>query len=223
MRLSLRAVGLSAAIILKLCAPASHAQSGTLPHPSEGDVPFHLPQQSWWYQQLPPARKLKKHDIVTIVVNVRTQVLSDGSLQRRRRANLDAVLSNWLHLDGWDVKPDKMTDGNPRVAGSLNSQHRADGGLETKDRMQFTIAARVADVLPNGQLLLEAQQTVTNNEEVWKQTLRGYVRPEDVLPTNKVLSENIAELTICKEEQGSVPDSYRRGWLGRIYDSLAPF
>ena len=211
------------AVVLLTSGAFLFAQSGTLPHPTEGDVPFHLPQQSWWYQQLPPARKLKKHDIVTVVVNVRTQVLSDGSLQRRRRANLDAVLSNWIHFSGFDVKPATMTDGTPRVTGALNSQHRADGELETKDRMQFTIAAKVADVLPNGQLLIEAQQTVTNNEEVWKQTLRGYVRPEDVMPNNKVLSENIAELSICKEEQGSVPDSYRRGWLGRIYDTFAPF
>jgi flagellar L-ring protein FlgH len=199
------------------------AQSGTLPHPAEGEVPFRLPQESWWYQQLPPARKLKKHDIITVVVNWKAQVLSDGSLQRRKRANLDAVLSNWVLFNGLSVKPAPQTSGDQRITGSLNSQYRADGELETKDRMQFTIAARVAEVLPNGQLLIEAQQTVTNNEEVWKQTLRGYVRPEDVLPTNKVLSENVAELSICKEELGSVPDSYRRGWLGRIYDYIAPF
>ena len=101
--------------------------------------------------------------------------------------------------------------------------YRAEGELETRDRMQFTIAAKVADVLPNGQLLIEAQQTITNNEEVWKQTLRGYVRPEDVLPNNKVLSENIAELTICKDEMGSVRDSYRRGWVTRLYDYFSPF
>jgi len=122
-------------------------------------------------------------------VNWKAQVLSDGSLQRRKRANLDAVLSNWIHFKGLDVKPATMTDGAPRVNGALNSQYRADGELETKDRMQFTIAARVADVLPN----------------------------------NKVLSENIAELSICKQEEGSIPDSYQRGWLGRLYDHFAPF
>jgi flagellar L-ring protein precursor FlgH len=203
---------------------AANAQSGTLPYPGqEGDAPFLLPQRSWWYQQLPPARKLKKHDIVTVVVNVRTQVLSEGDLQRRKRANLDAVLSNWIRFDGLALKPAPQNDGDPRVTGSLNSQYRADGEMETRDRMQFTIAAKVADVLPNGHLVIEAQQTINNNEEVWKQTLRGYVRPEDVLPNNKVLSENIAELTICKEEAGSIRDSYRRGWLTRFYDYISPF
>src|SRR5436190_14311385 len=130
----------SAIVVFALGSSAAHAQSGTLPYPGEGEVPFHLQQRSWWYQQLPPARKLKKHDIVTVVVNVRDQVLSDGSLQRRKRANLDGVLSSWIHFSGLDVKPATMTDGSPRVTGSLNSQHRADGEMETKDRMQFTIA-----------------------------------------------------------------------------------
>jgi flagellar L-ring protein precursor FlgH len=212
-----------AAAICAAGSSAARAQSGGLPYPGEGEMPFHLPQRSWWYQQLPPVRKLKKHDIVTVVVNVKAQVLSDGSLERRKRANLDAVLSNWVRLDGLALKPAPQRDGDPRVTGALNSQYRADGQLETKDRMQFTIAAKVADVLPNGQLIIEAQQMITNNEEVWKQTLRGCVRPEDVQPNNKVLSENIADLTICKEEAGSVPDSYRRGWLGRFYDYIAPF
>lgn len=210
-------------LLLLASASPAQAQSGTLPYPGGEEMPFRLPQRSWWYQQLPPARKLKKHDIVTVVVNVRAQVLSEGDLERRKRANLDAVLSNWIRLDGLALKPAPQSNGDPRVTGVLNSQYRAEGELETRDRMQFTIAAKVADVLPNGHLVIEAQQTITNNEEIWKQTLRGYVRPEDVLPNNKVLSENIAELNICKEELGSVRDSYRRGWLTKFYDYVSPF
>jgi flagellar L-ring protein precursor FlgH len=213
---------LTAAVCVAISSSAP-AQSGMLPYPGGGEVPFQLSQRSWWYQQLPPARKLKKHDIVTVVVNVRAQVLSEGDIDRRTRANLDAVLSNWVRFDGLALKPAPQSNGDPRVTGLLNSQYRAEGSLETRDRMQFTIAAKVADVLPNGHLIIEAQQVISNNEEMWKQTLRGCVRPEDVQPNNKVLSENVAELTICKEELGSVRDSYRRGWLGRFYDYIRPF
>ncbi len=39
-----------------LAGSAALAQSGALPYPGEGEMPFRLPQRSWCYQQLPPAR-----------------------------------------------------------------------------------------------------------------------------------------------------------------------
>ena len=51
----------------------------------------------------------------------------------------------------------------------------------------------------------------------------GEIRPGDVLPTNTVLSENVAELSIHKREAGHVRDGYRRGWFTRWLDMLQPF
>ena len=50
----------------------------------------------------------------------------------------------------------------------------------------------------------------------------GAVRPEDVLPNNTVLSENVAELRIIKRESGHVRDGYRRGFLTRFLDRFSP-
>ena len=66
-------------------------------------------------------------------------------------------------------------------------------------------------------------RTIRHNNELWEQSLIGEIRPEDILPNNKVLSENIADLRIEKRETGHVRDSYKRGWLFRIYDKVKPF
>ena len=198
------------------------AQSGTLPHPGAHAGPLRLPN-NLFYLPPPPVRQIQVHDIVTVVVNVSTQVLSEGEVQRRKQANVDSVLADWLGFSGLSLKPANQTDGDLRVRASLNGRFRAEGELETRDRMQFTIAATVTDVRPNGKLVIEAQQIVTNNREVWKQSLRGIARAEDVLQNNRLLSENIANLHIVKEEMGMVPSSYQRGWLFRAWDYVRPF
>jgi flagellar L-ring protein precursor FlgH len=95
--------------------------------------------------------------------------------------------------------------------------------LETRDSLKFRIAARIVDIRPNGNLVIEAHRQIRNNEEVWQQSLTGIIRREDVLPNNTVLSEDIAELQIDKREIGHVREGYRRGWLTRFYDRYAPF
>ena len=71
--------------------------------------------------------------------------------------------------------------------------------LQTKASLSFTIAATVVDIRPNGNLVVEAHQHVQDNEDIWDQSLSGLIRPQDVLPNNTVLSQNIAELMIDKK------------------------
>ena len=89
--------------------------------------------------------------------------------------------------------------------------------------MKFRISARVVDIRPNGHLVLEAHETVHQNEDTWERSISGIIRPEDVLPNNTVLSEDIAELQIFKRERGHVRDGYRRGWLYLLIDKYGLF
>ncbi len=199
----------------------SQAQSGGLYGAGRG--PLTLGGSSWIYQEVEPPRKIQKNDIITIIVNERTQVLSEGEVQRRRQSQLDAVLADWLALRGFDLKPARQPDGDLKVSGSLTQRYRAENEMESRDSMQFTIAAKVKSVLPNGNLVIEAVRRIQNNNEVWEQSLIGEIRPEDVLPNNTVLSQNVADMRIYKREQGHVRDAVRRGWLFRFYDRFRLF
>jgi flagellar L-ring protein precursor FlgH len=89
--------------------------------------------------------------------------------------------------------------------------------------MKFRITAEVIDIRPNGTLVLEGRRTIRANEEVWELSLGGVIRPEDVLPDNTVLSEDVADLRIIKREKGHVVDGYQRGWLLKWLDHYQPF
>ena len=179
---------------------------------------------SWYEVPLPPPKEVKVHDIVTIRVDLGAQVISEAEMQRRKNATYDALLNNWVILNGLKpVKPAPQSDGDQRVQGNLNQLYRATGELETVESLKFEIAAKVAAVLPNGNLVLEAHRQVINNDEVWMHSLSGVCRREDIGPGNIILSEDIADLEVSKREHGHVRDSYKRGWFTLWLDRFNPF
>lgn len=178
-------------------------------------------EMSWYYRELPPPRQVQVHDLIHIRVEERSQAFSDGEIDRKKTGQYAAILTDWLRLDGLDsLKPAVQADGDQAISGTLNQRLKAEAEMETNESLKFTIAAEVQEILPNGTLKLEARKTIHVNDETWIYHLRGICRTEDVNPNNTVLSEHLAELTITKEEQGSIRDAYRRGWLLRLWDKV---
>jgi flagellar L-ring protein precursor FlgH len=149
--------------------------------------------------------------------------LSEGNGQARKTQNIQAILQEWVRLDNGDLKPALMNDGEPGIAAQNNSQNRSQSDLELRDTMSFRIAAEIVDIQPNGNLVIEAHQTLRNNEERWRISLTGIVRRESIQPDRTVSSDAIYDLNIDKEEIGQVRDGYARGWLLKWYDKYKPF
>lgn len=187
-------------------------------------APAPTPPASFYEVQPPPAKEIRVNDIITIRVDLGSKVSTDGEVQRRKTGRYDAVLNDWLVLTGLrKVKVAPQTDGDPRIQANTNQQYRATAELETSESMKFEIAAKIAHILPNGNLVLEAHREVRNNDEVWIHSLTGVCRREDIGPGNFVLSKDLADLTIDKKEFGSVRDGYKRGWVVRFMDLFNPF
>jgi flagellar L-ring protein FlgH len=198
-----------------LSAPAS-------PHPQHST----LENSSFIFRRMPPEaeqRELKINDIVTVLVDYRASMMSEGDAESRKTASLNASLLEWLGFDGKNLFPAPLEDGDLSVSGKLTSQYRAESDMELLDAMTFRIAAQVVDIRPNGNLVIEARREIRNNEEVWQQSLTGVVRRQSIGPDRTVRSDEIAELSIEKREKGFINDSYSRGWFTRWYDTWKPF
>jgi len=207
-------------LVMGLCASAdSFAQTSSLYGPPGARV-LTL-ENSSMLSIVPQATQVG--DIITVIVNDAFQVNSEGEIEQRKRANLDAVLQEWIELDGFNIKKAPQRQGDPQVTGALNAQYRAESELESKGGLQFRIAARVVEVRPNGNLVLNARKEMVINDETWEQELTGEIDPEAVLPNRTVLSENVVDLKIRKRERGQVRDGYKRGWFTRLYDRFLPF
>lgn len=185
-----------------------------------------LENSSFIYRKLPPEqqmRELKIHDIITVLVDYRTSMLTEGDAENRKTNNLNAFLNNWVKFDGKNLTPDPQPNGPLAVSGNLQSQFRVESDMELRDQLTFRIAAEIVDIRPNGNLVIEAHQTVMINEEKWMQSLTGVVRRTAIGPDRVVRSDEIADLRIDKQQVGFIRDSYKRGWLQLWYDKWKAF
>lgn len=226
-------VTLLATIVLQLAASVVFAQqSGPVSSLSQRNIP-ELPgadgtpyygstkDLNWFYRELPPPRKVQVHDLIHIRVDERSQTFSDGEFNTRKSGQYSAILKDWLKLDGIDgITPAPQPNGDPTIAGTLTNRLQSQAEMETNESLKFTIASEVQEILPNGTLKLEASKTIQVNDEVWVYHLRGVCRTEDINPNNTVLSEQMAELSITKEEKGAIRNAYSRGWLLQMWDSV---
>ncbi len=176
-----------------------------------------LANASWTFTPARPLRNYRIQDIVTIRVDEVTRVQANGALNSRRTGLYDAILKDW----NLTFEPQDSAD--PRVNGETNQAYRSTSSLTTNESLAFNIAARVVDIQPNGNLVLEATKTIRMNENIWETSLIGICRAQDIAPDNVVLSRDLIDLQIRKNEAGELRDGYKRGWFTRWLNEFNPF
>ena len=203
------------------------AQDGSLfLRPAQGPQRLTLKNSSFIYRELPPEarpRELQEHDIITVIVDFRSRFLSEGDAESRKTGSLTAVLADWIKLDSGALQPAPQASGDPTVSGTLNSQYRAEADVELRDSLSFRMAAKIVDIQPNGNLVIEGHQKINNNEEHWLISFSGVVRREAIQADRTVSSDSIYGFNVDKKELGQVRDGYARGWLAKWYDRFKPF
>jgi flagellar L-ring protein FlgH len=185
-----------------------------------------LENSSFMYRKLPPEseqRELQLNDIITVLVDYKSALQSDGDANSKKTASFNAVLSDWLKFDGKNILPAPQNNGDPKVTGAVTSQFKTQADVKQKDAVTFKIATSVVDIRPNGNLVIEGRSEVQSDDEVWEQSLTGIVRRQSIGPDRTVRSDDIAERRIRIRKKGFVHDGTNRGWLVKWYDEVKPF
>lgn len=191
--------------------------------PNDSAAPLSLDRVSWTHQPAPAIRTFQKNDVVTIRVDEITRVLAEGSAESRRNTLYQAILTDWIRLVDFRLRPDPQGNGDPSVGTQSNNNFRAESTVESRESLTFNIAATVVDIRPNGLLVLEARKGIRVNDNLWETSLTGICRAQDIAPDNVVLSKDLIDLEIRKDDRGHLRDGYQRGWFQRWFDRLQPF
>ncbi len=110
------------------------------------------------------------------------------------------------------------------VLGALGTR-KFEGKGETGRRssVRSRVAARVVEVLPNGDLRVEAQKMVKINKEDELLTLSGIVRRRDVSAENAVPTTEVGDLRVTLNGKGVASADNAPGWLFRFFEKISPF
>lgn len=111
----------------------------------------------------------------------------------------------------------------PKIEASGKSSFKGKGDTNREGELVATITAKIVEVLPNGNLILEARKELTINEETQILVLAGMIRPDDIDADNTVMSDKIADARIYYVGNGVIQDKQKPGWLVRVIDNVWPF
>ena len=77
----------------------------------------------------------------------------------------------------------------------------------------------VAEVLPNGYLMVQGEKRMTLNQGSEHVRFSGIVRPADIRSDNTVDSTNVANAQIIYGGRGAMADANNQGWFMRMLNS----
>ncbi len=177
---------------------------------------------SWIYIDRPRPRKVGVHDIITVIVDEKSESTQNSRFNRQRNTIFNAQLREWIRINS-QGNLDIAANEAPGINAQLRSQMQSFGTGLSQEGLKYRIAATVVDILPNGTLILEARKSICTNDAIWEYSLNGRIRTEDVQGNNTVHSENVADLMISKQERGRIADSTKRGIFTKLYDWFLPF
>ncbi|MCH9672594.1 MAG: flagellar basal body L-ring protein FlgH [Gammaproteobacteria bacterium] len=115
---------------------------------------------------------------------------------------------------------------NLNLATSLNSSNdfSADTQSTQSNRLTGEISVTVAEVLPNGNLVVQGEKLLTLNQGHEHMRISGVVRRADINPDNTIDSTRVANARIVYGGEGALAAANKVGWLARFFVSaLTPF
>lgn len=163
-------------------------------------------------------------DIVTVNIDIDDRAQTNNSTQRSRSNDASGGVTNFFGLEsslgrvfpgGFDPANMVGMEGESNSAGS--------GSVNRAEKVSLTIAAVVADVLPNGNLVIQGRQEVRTNREVRELTVAGIVRPEDISAANTINHTQIAEARISYGGRGDISRVQAAPAAQSLVERFSPF
>ena len=97
------------------------------------------------------------------------------------------------------------------------------GATSRSNTLTAKIAARVTEVLPNGDFRIMGTHFTQVNREDHFVTVSGIIRPTDISSENYILSSAIAEARIEYSGNGTIGTKQGVGWGTKVLDLVWPF
>ncbi|MBP8274870.1 MAG: flagellar basal body L-ring protein FlgH [Acidobacteria bacterium] len=167
------------------------------------------PATPWMMGLMADPRARNINDLLTIRIeeNVTASGSADSTLGKKSAASVDF--------------PSPVSKGIAKVLpNGSDTSFNGSGSTTRSSAINALLTARVSEVLPNGDLVIEGIREVDVNGDRQVVVLTGVVRAVDVAPNNSVSSTLVGQLRIRSIGRGLIKDSLSPGWLMRILNKI---
>ncbi len=164
------------------------------------------------------ARRL--NDIVTILISETTNASKKATTNNSSASTVNDSITNLMGIPANQMLTKNFQAG---IQGNGNTSFAGEGDTASATTFNDTISAKVIEVLPNGNLVLESrkERIINNDKEII--VIRGIIRPADISPQNTILSGQVADAKIYLVGEGVLADKQSQGWLVKALDMVWPF
>ncbi len=168
-------------------------------------------------------------DLITIILSERTSASKSANTSTDRTTSIGIESPTLLGAIPTFKAPGFLPLDNNRnntletTLGSANTFEGA-GDSNQSNSLTGSITVTVADVLPNGNLVVRGEKWLTLNQGEEYIQISGIVRQQDVRTDNTVLSTLVADARIAYSGKGMLASANKPGWLAKFFNSpIWPF
>lgn len=177
---------------------------------------------------LPPEpRKFQPNDLITIIIAERSSASRKQKLETEKSYSVDGEVKAMIDL--MKLLELRLEQGRTRQDGlpywgiSFDREFEGEGKANSDFSVTARVTARVVEVFPNGNLLLESRTTVVTDQEEQVILLSGIARSEDISAQNTIQSSLLADLNLNMQHEGPIKNAAQKGLVTRVLDSLFAF
>jgi flagellar L-ring protein FlgH len=142
------------------------------------------------------------NDSIIIRVSVNTNAQQSGSANSQRAFQTSSAITG---LAGQV----SVAGVNPILNANSSTQLKGTGQTASNSNLQTNLAGQVIAVLPNGNLVVEAQREIYMNNQKETAVVRGVARPTDIDSFNSIPSSALNNLQVELKGKGIISDSTR--------------
>jgi flagellar L-ring protein precursor FlgH len=163
-------------------------------------------------------------DVLTVVITINDSAILNNQTQGTRGDSDNVALTNLFGLET-QTKGFLPNSFNPASAVNTSDKHVQDGQaqINRSEQINIRVAAEVTQVLPNGNLVINAKQEVRVNFEDRELDLSGVVRASDIDDLDEITYDKIAEARISYGGHGQGTDLQQQRVGSQIVDKVSPF
>jgi flagellar L-ring protein precursor FlgH len=172
---------------------------------------------AWMNSLMTDLRARHVNDLVTVRVleSITASGTADSSLGKSSSSGIGVP-----NLFGVEKHLPSAIDPTNLATLKGDTTFKGSGSTTRAGALTAMMTARVTEVLPNGDLVVQGVREIDINGDRQIVVLSGVARVSDIDPSNTILSTSLGQLRIRYFGQGLMKDSLSPGWLVRILNKI---